>query len=86
MRPVISKNDKKANILIAAVSLIVFAAVVLLSKVKLEAELPFNVHVFATVNAFINSIVSFLLLAGLYAVKQKLHMLVEEKVHIIMQL
>jgi putative membrane protein len=71
LSPVIGKNDKKANVLIAAVSLIVFAAVVLLSKVKLDVELPFNVHVFATINAVINSIVSFLLLVGLYAVKQK---------------
>jgi putative membrane protein len=38
--------------------------------VKLEIDLPFNVHVFAKVNAVINSMVSFLLLVGLLAVKR----------------
>jgi putative membrane protein len=71
----IKKNDKGARIIIAIVSLIVFSAVVLLSRVKLELELPFNVHVFATFNAVINSVVSFLLLAGLYSVKQKNYLL-----------
>lgn len=69
--PAIKKNDKKATALIITVSMVVFTAVVLLSKIKIEVDLPFNVHVFATLNAMINSIVSFLLLAGLYAVKQK---------------
>jgi putative membrane protein len=71
----IKKNDKGARTIIAIVSLIVFSAVVLLSRVKLELELPFNVHVFATFNAVINSVVSFLLLAGLYSVKQKNYLL-----------
>jgi putative membrane protein len=38
--------------------------------VKLELDLPFNVHVFAEVNGLINSVVSFLLLVGLLAVKR----------------
>ena len=37
---------------------------------KLEVNLPFNVHVFAEVNGIINSVVSFLLLVGLLAVKR----------------
>jgi putative membrane protein len=67
---IIQKNDKKASILIIVFSVIVFVAVVFLSKVKLELDLPFNVHVFAKVNAVINSMVSFLLLVGLLAVKR----------------
>ena len=67
---IIQKNDKKASILIIVFSVIVFVAVVFLSKVKLEIDLPFNVHVFAKVNAVINSMVSFLLLVGLLAVKR----------------
>ena len=67
---IIQKNDKKASILIIIFSVIVFVAVVFLSKVKLEVDLPFNVHIFAKVNAVINSMVSFLLLVGLLAVKR----------------
>jgi putative membrane protein len=69
--PTIKKNDPKAKLLIYAVSIIVFAAVVILSKVKLHLYLPFNPHVFATVSAIINSLVAVLLLAGLITVKQK---------------
>ncbi len=67
----ITKNDKKARVFIFTVSIIVFVAVVILSKVKLEVDLPFNVHVFATANALINSLVALLLIAGLVAVKQQ---------------
>jgi putative membrane protein len=66
----IQKNDKLANILIIVFSIIVFVAVVFLSRIKLEVELPFDVHVFAKINAIINSAVSFLLLVGLLAVKR----------------
>jgi putative membrane protein len=66
----IQKNDKRASILIILFSIIVFVAVVFLSRIKLEVELPFNVHVFAEINAILNSAVSFLLLVGLLAVKR----------------
>jgi putative membrane protein len=69
--PSIKKNDKTAKILIYTVSFVVFAAVVLLSKIKLTLDLPFNPHVFATVSAIINSLVALLLVAGLVTVKQK---------------
>jgi putative membrane protein len=67
----IKKDDKTARLLILTVSAVVFSAVVILSNVKLEADLGFNVHVFATINAVINSMVSILLLAALNAVKRK---------------
>lgn len=70
LTPMIQKNDRMANILIFTVSIVVFAAVVLLSKIRLEPDLPFNVHVFAFLNAVINSLVAILLVAGLFAVKQ----------------
>lgn len=63
------KNDKKARILILTVSFVVFAAVVLLSKFKLQFNLGFDVHLFALFNAVINSIVAVLLVAALIAVK-----------------
>jgi Predicted membrane protein len=75
LQPTLQKNDKKAKILIYAVSIIVFAAVVFLSKFKLNADLGFDVHVFAKANAVINSAVAVLLLGGLLAVKQKNYLL-----------
>ena len=73
--PSLQKNDAKARIYIFSVSIIVFAAVVILSRVKLNLNLPFDVHVFALVNAIINSIVAALLIAGLLAVKNKYYLL-----------
>lgn len=71
LTPVLKKNDKQARLLILTVSFVVFAAVVILSRVKLEADLGFDIHIFALINAIINSTVSILLIAGLIAVKQK---------------
>lgn len=65
------KNDKKAKTIIWIVSVLVFVAVAFLSKFQLHVDLGFNVHVFAQANAIINSIVAFLLIAGIIAVKQK---------------
>lgn len=69
--PTIKKNDKQARLLIITTSLLVFIGIVVLSKVSVEANLPFDKHVFAAINAVINSFVSLLLIAGLVAVKQK---------------
>jgi putative membrane protein len=71
LTPQIQKNDKTARVLIFTVSFVVFAAVVLLSRVKLDVGLPFDVHVFALINAIINSMVAVLLVAGLMSVKQR---------------
>jgi putative membrane protein len=65
------KNDPQAKLLIGVVSFVVFAAVVMLSRVQLKIDLGFDVHVFAKINAAINSMVTILLLAGLVAIKQK---------------
>jgi putative membrane protein len=73
--PVLAKNDKQANWLILVFSFVVFAAVVLLSRIKLEVNLGFDIHFFAKLNAFINSIVSLLLLAGLMVVRQGKYLL-----------
>ena len=69
------RNDKKARILIFTFSLIVFAAVVLLSRVKLNVNLGFDVHLFAKANAIINSCVAVLLVIALIAVKSKNYIL-----------
>ena len=71
LRPSIQKNDRNAHILIISFSIIIFAVVTLLSRVKLNVNLGFNVHLFAQINAIINSTVAVLLVAGLVAVKNK---------------
>lgn len=69
------KNDFRARIFIFSVSIIVFVAVLILSKVQLKTDLPFDVHVFALANAVINSIVAMLLIVALIAVKRRKYLL-----------
>lgn len=71
LQPLLSKNDRKYRVLILVFSFIVFAAVVLLGRYKLEVDLGFDIHIFAAINAVINSIVSVLLLAGLITARKK---------------
>lgn len=70
LQPSLKKNDTLARVLIGTVSIIIFVAVVLLGRVKIEADPGFDVHVFALINAIINSSVSLLLIGGLIAVKR----------------
>ena len=72
IQPVLQRNDKRAYGIIATLSIVVFLVVLSLGKFKLlQIELGFNPHLFARINAFINSIVSILLVYGLVLVKQK---------------
>lgn len=75
LTPLFQKNDKQARLLIFTVSFVVFAAVAVLSRVKLEVDLGFDIHVFALINAVINSAVSILLIWALIAVKGKNYLL-----------
>ena len=69
------KNDRKATIIIVLFSVIIFIAVSILGRVTLQVDLGFDPHIFARVNAVINSIVVVLLLCGLIAVKTRLYLL-----------
>lgn len=71
----IEKNDKMAGWLIGIFSVVVFTVVVILGKVKVTANVGFDVHVFAMANAFINATIAVLLVAALVAVKQKNYVL-----------
>ncbi len=71
----ITKNDKQAKWLIGIFSFVVFTLILLLSRFKLEVNLGFNVHIFATINAFINSTIAVLLIGALIAVKSKNYLL-----------
>lgn len=75
LKAVWKKNDAKARGFIIAVSIIVFIAISVLSRVKLDAQLGFDEHIFARINAGINSAVSVLLIGGLIAVKNKKYLL-----------
>jgi putative membrane protein len=72
----LKKNDKVARLLILTVSFVIFTAIVILGKVKLDVDLGFDKHIFAKFNAIINSTVSVLLIAGLTTIKMK-----KRKVH-----
>lgn len=65
------KNDRKAKTLIYLFSAVVFTAVVVLGRVKLDIRTGFDVHIFARANAVINSCVALLLIIALIAVKKK---------------
>ncbi|RYD55231.1 MAG: DUF420 domain-containing protein [Sphingobacteriales bacterium] len=71
LTPVLKKNDKQARLLILTVSFVVFAAVAVLSRVSIDVDLGFDIHLFALINAVINSLVSVLLVMALIAVKNK---------------
>ncbi len=73
--PVLKKNDAKARWLIGVFSIIVFAVIVALGRIKLGFQLDFDPHVFARINAVVNSSVSVLLVAALAAVKRKNYIL-----------
>ena len=74
-QPVLRKNDKQATLLIIVSSFVVFAAVSFLTQVKFNIHLEFDVHIFALINAIINSVIVLLLLIALIAVKSKNYIL-----------
>ncbi|MBN9296424.1 MAG: DUF420 domain-containing protein [Filimonas sp.] len=67
----IQKNDKQAKWLIGIFSFVVFAVVVALGKFKLNVNLGFDVHIFAKINAVLNSIIAVLLVMALVEVKKQ---------------
>jgi putative membrane protein len=71
----ISKNDKKAYWLIGIFSVVIFLAVSVLTKIKLNVDLGFDVHIFAAFNAFVNATIAVLLVAALVAVKNGKYLL-----------
>jgi putative membrane protein len=75
LQPVIRKNDKRARLLIIVFSVVVFTAVSALTRVKINVNPGFDVHLFALANAIINSIIAVLLVAALLAVKNNHYIL-----------
>lgn len=75
LTPAWTRNDRKARILIFTFSAIVFIAITALGRVTLKTDLGFDVHVFAKMNAIINSGVAVLLIAALIAVRSGRYLL-----------
>ena len=73
--PILLKNDRRARWIIGIVSLVIFTAIVVLSRIKLDVDPGFDVHVFALFNASVNSLVSLLLIIAMVAVKQRKYQL-----------
>jgi putative membrane protein len=73
--PSINKNDKQARWLVGIFSIVVFIIILLLGRYKLRVDLSFDVHIFALLNAVLNSITAVLLLAALWAVKAHRYLL-----------
>ncbi len=71
----LEKNDKKAYWLIGVFSIIVFTVVVALGKLKFNIQVGFDVHIFAIINAALNSAVAVLLIIALIAVKNQKYLL-----------
>lgn len=65
----VAMAESPAKRIIWIVSSVVFLAVVVLNRVQVPAPEGFDIHLFAKVNAVINSLVSVLLLAGLFTAR-----------------
>lgn len=70
-----TKNDKRANWLIISFSIIIFLVIAALGRVHLQINIGFDAHIFALINAIINSIVAVLLITALLAVKNRKYVL-----------
>jgi putative membrane protein len=72
---VLKKNDTQAKWVIGIFSFVVFTVIIILSNFKLNLNLGFNVHIFATFNAIINTLIAILLVVAFIAVKNKKYIL-----------
>src|SRR5687768_9671935 len=71
LEPILIKNDKRAKLLIIVFSIVIFMAIVILGRVQVPVSGSFDIHIFAKINAVINSFVSLLLIGGLITVKNR---------------
>ena len=65
------KNEKKIFRIILSISIVVFLAVLILSRLPKAEHIPFFVPFLPELNAFLNGTCSILLITSLYFIKQK---------------
>ncbi len=65
------KNERKVKRFIWLFSVSLFLIIILLDRIKLNVQLPFNPALFAGCSAFINTLVSILLIMAFIFIKQK---------------
>lgn len=70
-KPLIPRNDTAIKWVIAVCSVLVFVIMAGLPKMHIAVQLPFDPHVFALLNACINSVVTALLVFAFVAVRNK---------------
>jgi putative membrane protein len=75
LEPIIARNDRKAKLLIIVFSAVVFSAILVLGRIQLSTSPGFDIHIFARINALINSVVAVLLLLALYTVRSRQYLL-----------
>jgi len=75
LSPTWKRNDKKAKRLIIVFSIILFLIIGTLGRVQLKVNPGFDIHIFAMLNAVINSMVALLLICALIVVKRGNHLL-----------
>ncbi|MCB9183233.1 MAG: DUF420 domain-containing protein [Flavobacteriales bacterium] len=68
-RPTLLRPEAGVKRFIGVFSSIVFVAVVVLNRVQVPAPEGMDVHLFARINAVLNSLVSLLLIAGLFTAR-----------------
>lgn len=72
LKAILNRNDKLANSVIGVFSLVVFLVIVSLGRYKLTGlSLGFDPHIFAKINAALNTAVSICLILGLGFIKAK---------------
>ncbi len=75
LQATLQKNDKKAYWLIGIFSVVVFAVVTALGQFRFNIPANFDVHIFARINAALNTAVAVLLIAALVAIKNQKYVL-----------
>lgn len=70
-QPVMKPDDKRAKFLIWTLSGVIFLVIVSLTRIKIDWHPGFDPHVFAFINAVVNSAVAISLIAALLAIKSQ---------------
>ena len=71
MSAIKEQQSKRLNLIITIISIALPIIVAILFGIRIEVDLPFDVHILPAINAILNGSAAVLLIAALIAVKQK---------------